>query len=83
MGIVVFVDNVEVPLAPGKYQYRADVGSGDVTIEIGDGAGGFQTMTNGTITADEDGTLVVGDYPIRVQLTGTAAFSVSPLPSGS
>ena len=83
MSTVNFIHNEARNLRPGKYQYRANVGTGAVTIEVGDGDGGFQNMIDGGFSSDSDGTIIVTQFPIRAQLTGTAEFRVSPVPSGS
>ena len=83
MSTVNFEHNVERTLRPGRYQYRANVGTGGITVEVGNGEGDFQPMIDGVFTADSDGTVLVTNFPLRVQLTGTAEFRVSPVPAGS
>ena len=80
--IIKLVHNVSTPLAPGKYHYRATVGNGAATLEIGDELGGFQTMINGEFTTDSDGTMYASKFPVRAQLTGTAEIRLSKLPDG-
>jgi len=71
--------NVAITPKSGEYQYRANVGTGTITMEIGDGDGNFQDMIEGTFSADSDGTMVLSMMPIRVQLTGTATMRLSPV----
>ena len=80
---VPLVHNTSTTFAPGRYHYRATVGTGGVTVELGDGAGAFQNMIDGVFAADSDGTIVMSHFPVRVQLTGTAVFSLSKLPPGA
>ena len=81
--IVPMEHNVPLELAPGKYQYRADVNGGTITVQLGDGAGGFQTMVDGVFSANSDGSILITSFPIQVQLTGAAAFALSRSQRGS
>jgi len=76
----------------GSYTYSAtDEFESDIAAAISESAAvTTPTLTNGqfncdapVFSADGDGTMAITDMPIRVQLTGTAEFRLSPLPRGS
>ena len=79
MTITVFEHNVPQYLDRGFYQYIFIAGSGSAIIELGDDNGNFIPMKDGVIPSDKEGTINVSSFPIRVQLSGDAVFSISKI----
>ena len=77
------VDGEWHPITQGRHQYVVNITAGTVTFSISNDDGTTeQVMTNGVISADEDGILLTGDAWIKVAISATAVVDINHIGVG-
>ncbi len=76
--MTLLVSGTGVPIEQGLYQYVVNITSGTVTFSIStDGEATYQPMTNGVISADEDGLMTMSNCYLKAVMSATATADIN------